>query len=210
MRKVYINLGCGDGIVTKEFLEENPDYEAYGFDPLPMFDKELAEIEEKYNFKYSRKAAWISNEKKTLYACGRGGVCSSLMREKFATRFSNPDVWKRRVREHDIECFHFSQWFEDNFSSEDYIVVYMDIEISEFYILNDMIERDLLSYIDNLTVEFHKQPARTRKWVYSEALKDETRNLYEKIITYIDENFRTKTRLGRWKSNTGGFWRWEK
>ena len=147
MRKIYINLGCGDGEVTRMFLKKNPDYEAYGFDPFDghgTFDAKLEEIGKEYNFKYSRKAAWVSDERKTFYECGKSGVCSSLMKEKFAPRFSDSlsedghFIKECPVKEQDVECFHFSRWFEDNFSSEEYIVLYMDIEISEFYILNDI------------------------------------------------------------------------
>jgi len=203
VRKIYINLGCGDGKVVRSFLEENPRYEAFGFDPIPHFDDEMRLLSKDYDFEYKRRAAWASNEKKTLYMHGKGGVCSSLLKEKVSSRFIKPEGWEKRIKEYGVDCFRFCQWFENNFSKRDYIVLYMDIELSENYILDDMIYTGLIKYVNELTVEFHKESRRNK---YSDSFRGETERFYHKIVDYLSREFDHRDRLSI--ADSGGMWKW--
>ena len=55
----------------------------------------------------------------------------------------------------EIEAFDFSKWTLDNFDRSDYIVLKMDIEGSEYRVLQKMIEDASIDYIDHLYIEWH-------------------------------------------------------
>ena len=193
MRKIYINLGCGDGKVARDFLCGSPDFEAYGFDPYPFFDDLLDEISKKYKFVYRHQAAWVNDENKTLYCARSGGAASSLYKEKFSGLEKR--TYDRVVTERTVKCFHFSRWIEESFSPEDYIVLYMDVELSEFAILNDMISRGTMKYIDELLVEFHRYDKirhRRQRWLFPKEFGLEIKEQHNKIINFLDKNFPEK------------------
>ena len=46
---------------------------------------------------------------------------------------------------------------KENFSKDDYIVVKMDIEGSEFSVLDGLIRENMIEYINEIYVEFHER-----------------------------------------------------
>ena len=54
-----------------------------------------------------------------------------------------------------VECIDFSQWVGVNFVKDDYIIMKMDIEGSEYKVLPKMIKDNTIQYIDELIIEWH-------------------------------------------------------
>lgn len=55
----------------------------------------------------------------------------------------------------EVESIDFSKWIKRNCSESDFIVLKLDIEGSEYQVLEKMIADDTLKYIDALYVEWH-------------------------------------------------------
>jgi len=83
-----------------------------------------------------------------------GGSCvkefhDQLQRpENHAKKLHFPKIGK-------VEAIDFSRFIIDNFNQNDYIVLKMDIEGSEYKVLPKMIEDGSISYINNLIIEWH-------------------------------------------------------
>jgi FkbM family methyltransferase len=56
-----------------------------------------------------------------------------------------------------VPCFDFSEFLIQNFTKDDHIVIKMDIEGAEYDVLEDMIRRDVISWIHHIAIEFHAQ-----------------------------------------------------
>lgn len=55
----------------------------------------------------------------------------------------------------DVECIDFSKWVIDNINKDDFAVLKMDIEGSEYRVLPKMIEDRSILYINELVIEWH-------------------------------------------------------
>ena len=53
-----------------------------------------------------------------------------------------------------IECFDFGKWVKESFNEEDYVLLSIDIEGSEYEVLNKMLTDGSINHIDRLYVEF--------------------------------------------------------
>ncbi|XP_038050933.1 uncharacterized protein LOC119724098 isoform X2 [Patiria miniata] len=54
-----------------------------------------------------------------------------------------------------IPVIDLSQWIVDNFSKDDYIIFKLDVEGAEYEILRNMIDNNVLAYIDKFYGEYH-------------------------------------------------------
>ena len=70
-----------------------------------------------------------------------------------------PSGWNFTYEEHErkVKSINFSNFIKENFSKDDYIVVKMDIEGSEFSVLDGLIRDNMVEYIDEIYVEFHER-----------------------------------------------------
>ncbi len=73
----------------------------------------------------------------------------------------------------EVEAIDFSKWVLSNFEKEDYIILKMDIEGSEYKVLPKMIDDGSIEYINTLIIEWHD-------WILPQ-FKDMTRSLSSKI-----------------------------
>jgi FkbM family methyltransferase len=55
----------------------------------------------------------------------------------------------------EVDAFNFCNWLRDNFNHDDYILIKMDIEGSEYDVLEQCIKEDVLKIINCINVEFH-------------------------------------------------------
>jgi FkbM family methyltransferase len=56
-----------------------------------------------------------------------------------------------------VDAIDFCEFLKKTCKDEDFVVIKMDIEGSEFYVLPQIIEQNLFSLIDNMSVEFHER-----------------------------------------------------
>ena len=150
MRKIYLEIGANRGNYVPDEIMDSKDYVIHAFEPNPILKKNLlwyVNHSEHKNYIYHEKLVWIENCRKTLYLGNhwpRQG--SSVFKKKHVF------LDKYLI---DCEAIDFSQWVLDNFSIDDYIEMNMDIEGSEYYVLDKMIDDGSLDYVDKLTLEFH-------------------------------------------------------
>ena len=81
----------------------------------------------------------------------QGGFGSSIIKEKKDRCMGqldrkNPDI---------VECVAFSKWIKDNCNESDNIILKMDIEGSEYDIIEKMIKEGTIKYINKLFIEWH-------------------------------------------------------
>jgi FkbM family methyltransferase len=83
-----------------------------------------------------------------------GGSCVSQLKNKINDTSERDKLyeWHEDVK---VESFDLSQWIIDNFSSDDFIVLKMDIEGSEYEVLPKMIKDGSINYIDHAFIEWH-------------------------------------------------------
>jgi len=73
----------------------------------------------------------------------------------------NLDNWNTNqqflAESNDIECIDLSEFIIDNFSKDDFILIKMDIEGSEYDTLEKMIVDGSIDYVDDIYVEWHSR-----------------------------------------------------
>tara|TARA_B100001113_G_C21104862_1_gene620408 strand:- start:949 stop:1650 length:702 start_codon:yes stop_codon:yes gene_type:complete len=83
-----------------------------------------------------------------------GGSCAAKFKDKIKDTPERDELykWHETIK---VESINLSQWIIDNFSKDDYIVLKMDIEGSEYEILPKMIEDGSINYINAAFIEWH-------------------------------------------------------
>jgi len=88
----------------------------------------------------------------------------------------------------EVETIDFSSFIKEHSTPEDFVLIKMDIEGSEFDVLDKIVKDNTLEYIDKIYVEFHKL-------FFLECIEDNS-NLYEKKLEYYKDVF--GSRLEMW------------
>ena len=57
--------------------------------------------------------------------------------------------------ENQVESIDFSEFIKEKVTIDDFVVVKLDIEGSEFDVIDKLIEKDILKYINEIYIEFH-------------------------------------------------------
>jgi FkbM family methyltransferase len=141
------------GICTKD----NKKWTIYSFEANPLFNNKLDEVKkivESYGHTHNvfkETAAWISNEDLVFYLDtvnpGNNFWGSSLHAEhKYAQRSNYKNVTVKGV---DISVII------DQYSIEDYIILKIDIEGSEYALLEHLIKQGTIHKVDYITIEYH-------------------------------------------------------
>tara|TARA_Y100000592_G_scaffold45373_1_gene71976 strand:+ start:14979 stop:15557 length:579 start_codon:yes stop_codon:yes gene_type:complete len=158
MKKVFIDCGAYNGSSVRKFRvlrHDSPDFEIYSFEANPVFYEDI----EKTGTKLFRKAVWTSNGKKDFFIVTKDKYGSEDMRTGSSTlneeknKFNS--VAHKRTEAFTVDTIDISTWITENFSKEDFIILKMDIEGSEYDVLNKMIVDGSIDLIDKLWIEFH-------------------------------------------------------
>lgn len=83
-----------------------------------------------------------------------GGSCVTELKDKIHDTAERDLLykWHENVK---VESIDISQWILDNFSKDDFIVLKMDIEGSEYQVLPKMIKDGSIGYINHAFIEWH-------------------------------------------------------
>lgn len=84
--------------------------------------------------------------------------------------------WKGKIRENfnktvKMNCFDFPLYVETNFNSQDNIICKLDIEGSEYAVLERIIEKNIIPYFKKIYVEFHANFFRNKDEMVNKELK---------------------------------------
>ena len=123
MKKIFIDLGFNKGQSVKFFYNLIPDsaeYEIHAFEPDPSNFKSFENFND---VNFYKKAAWIRD----------GVVKFYLGSESFASTINSSKITNiKQDRFIETECLDICKFITDNFDKDDYIILKIDIEGSEF------------------------------------------------------------------------------
>jgi FkbM family methyltransferase len=148
MKKVFLNLGANTGNDIRKFrklYKDNLDWDIVAFEPLPDCIKKLKESKNLGKFKLVESCAYVENS--TLeFKLGKTSESGSLRHDK-TTYMTNNSI--------KVATIDFPSWLLENYHQTDYILMTMDIEGSEYSVLEKMFENRSINFINELYIEFH-------------------------------------------------------
>lgn len=173
MRKIFIDCGGEKGgsiSLFKSSILYDPSFELFGFEPIPG----LAEsYRNSCDAIFYEGAVWIYDGEVDIYPCLERVDGSSLIKEKHDVDKDHPIK---------VKCIDFSQWLIRNFEITDLIIIKMDIEGSEYKVLNKMIDDGSIRYADRIYIEWHPIESVPMKAHYDLLLRIEGERLTAKFF----------------------------
>lgn len=169
-RNIFIDAGFHVGSFTNGFLEKNKEFFCYAFEPNDLLLKKSADTRKKYKSRlvFLDKIVWIEEGEMELFIGIKGMKASSVLSKGGLST-------KKFVK----KTFDFSQWLKETVKKDDKVIVKMDIEGSEYYVLPKMIDDGTINLIDRLIVEFHYH-----KMTESQKYK----KIHKKIIKFFENS----------------------
>lgn len=145
-RNIIIDAGFHVGSFSAGFLEKEKNFFCYAFEPNDLLLEKSKYVREKYKDRliFSNKLVWIEDTEMEL-SIGIEGMKASSVLSKGGLSI------KKIVK----EAFDFSGWVQQTIKDNDKVVMKMDIEGSEYYVLPKMIKDGSINLVDKLIVEFH-------------------------------------------------------
>jgi len=176
MKKIFLDVGANLGQNIGKFRKVyGDDYDIYSFDANPAC---IAEIKKKYDedSKVNVMEYAASDEDGTAkFYLGPGEAShkSSLRSDKTTGISIDRNITVNKL--------DLSKWIKENFEESDQIILYLDIEGGEYDVLQKLIDENMLSWFNEVYVEFHERK-----------LKDldmsKHKFLYDKLIEVYNEN----------------------
>jgi FkbM family methyltransferase len=171
MKRVFIdcgsNLGQGLHRLCRD-LSVNNEWEIHCFEVNPKTFEILKTNVQNNNWLTNycsnvhlhNQAVWVKNELKqlTLEYCpfekGWIGGATNIMEQNY-NRPPGVQEWQIKDAEEKVECIDFAEFVKNNFTKDDYIVCKMDIEASEYEVIEHLHNNNVLNYFNTLYVEWH-------------------------------------------------------
>lgn len=175
MKKIFIDCGTHLFQGLCEFVQKyniDESWECYSFEANPITFKlsqdNYKTLTESWNLniKHYNKAIYTKNTKLKVN-CSKDewgenafdyiSAGSNVLLD--APDFDSISKAPFNYKEEDIEvdAIDFCEFLKSICKKEDFVVVKMDIEGSEFYVLTEIIEQNLFHLIDDMSVEFHER-----------------------------------------------------
>jgi FkbM family methyltransferase len=150
------NLGQGYTYFKKYFPIEK--FDALLIEPNPNCMKVVQDkFKDIENIDFIQKAIWTKEDKLNFFGLveddrGNTSTGGSVVE-------SHASSWYASDKEQalEVDAFSFSNLLKEKSQKYDTIIVKMDIESAEYEVLKDLIEKDSITCIDHLFVEFHSQ-----------------------------------------------------
>lgn len=144
---IFIDAGFYNGGVLTKYIDRkilDPTWTILAFEPNPEIEAatRIKDFFGDYNIKLIKKAAWTKNGKMTFHI---GGRHDSASLEGTTGHSEKKDV--------EVTSIDFSDFVAK--LPEAYIILSMDIEGAEFFVLEKMLEDNSIDRINILDVEFH-------------------------------------------------------
>jgi FkbM family methyltransferase len=192
MKNIFLDLGTHYGQGLREFVDKfdmDESWEIYTFEANPVtYDKFIKEYSaltpgvRALNAAVSDHEGTITVNIETPPNEDDTGQGSSVISMEQWNPWGLADAGtedKHFKRTEEVPCIDLSNFIKSNFNKEDNIIVKMDIEGSEYDVLERMIAEGTLEYVNNISVEWHSRFFRN----VDEIIKRET-DIVEKMKTY--------------------------
>ncbi|MBM2817614.1 MAG: hypothetical protein HW401_204 [Parcubacteria group bacterium] len=153
--KVFIDLGAYDGDTIEKALELYSDFDFfYAFEPyLPNLEKLRQKFKDNKKIIIFDKAASTYNGKANFF------LHKNIKNKDGADEGSTLEKSKNNIDTNnfiEVQSIDFSGFILENFKSSDEIVLKIDIEGTEYELLEKMIRDGSIKYIRSLYCEWHK------------------------------------------------------
>lgn len=159
-RYVYIDVGARNydssigSWFLKQYPKQNKTFEIYAIEADKAFHEEY---KSKKGVILLPHAAWIRNE--TLFFEISRGTNKKVRRAKRSRgmgRIQPVMPSASYMRDEDkIQGFDFANWLKKTVSRKDFVVVKMDVEGTEFYLIPKLIETGAMCLVDEIFLECH-------------------------------------------------------
>ena len=116
------------------------------------------------HYKQNTETIFVSEESELSFPAINSDLDKAIIQEKFL----------------EVECIRFSDFIQENFKPKDFIVLKLDIEGSEFAVIDDMIATGTMDYINEIYIEFHEK--------LLDPNKEGKTDRREKYISYFSKN----------------------
>lgn len=177
-KKVFLDCGTnlGQGL-TKIYKDLNMDlsWEIYSFEVNPETYK-MMNHNNFPNVKFINKGIWTDDIEKELsvevwpgFVSKRDGSdnlikkdedlpiggASNIMGDNYVFIHTADNLVHRNLMR--VECIDFCKFIRNNFTKDDFIVIKLDIEGSEYPVLEKMINDNTIDYVNVFYIEFHNR-----------------------------------------------------
>lgn len=172
MKKVFIDCGANMGQSISLFARKWKDasgYEVHSFEPNPKLKEPILNTAKKYglnNFYYHDEAIFDTDGEANFYVGGYDAVGSSLE--------SGKTIKVKEIIK--VKTINLSRWIVESFSKDDYIILKIDIEGSEYKVMKHLFDTGAIQYVDEIYLELHSD----NKIKIDDGLKNEVNNLISK------------------------------
>jgi len=153
IRKIFIDCGSFDGCSIRKYKDKFDTknvFEYFAFEPNPNLKKYHPQDNTTF---YD---TFVSNEEdpSTFYVCGTSGGSTEIkLKSDWYIKKTKESFGV--VEEIILTPVRLSKFIMENFSKEDYIVLKMDIEGSEYKVLEDCVSSGALKYVNEVLIEWH-------------------------------------------------------
>jgi len=153
--KIFIDLGAYDGDTIEKALKLYPDFDSfYAFEPYPPNFKKLLQ-------KYEGDKRIVLFEKAVAKYDGKANLFlhKNLKNNNGADEGSTLEKSKNNINLNnfaEVQTIDFSKFILENFNTSDEIILKIDIEGTEYDLLEKMIADKSIKYIKKIYCEWHK------------------------------------------------------
>jgi FkbM family methyltransferase len=174
MKKIILDCGSHLGESVQKFrnILNSDECIFYMFEANTYLYNEIL-LDSKFNDCIKHNLA-VSNKKELVkfYGCTKNkhSVGSTIEKSKASCDNISEDDYI------EIQSINLADFIKNNLNKEDYIILKLDIEGSEYDVLDELIKTDIIFYINELYCEFHSC------WMSSDFIKRE-----EQIENYLQK-----------------------
>ena len=169
---VFIDLGAKNGDTVDWFLNTYPERlrncVIYAFEANPQNKHDMMRYKSMHpelDLRLINKAAWIDDNGVDFT------LDKDLSNKQGGSMFHYNQPHLRDMPTIPIESMDFPLWILENVSSNDVVLLKMDIEGSEYKIIEKMFENGGIELVDTLVVEFHDRFMKYNSGYYIEKIK---------------------------------------
>jgi len=151
MRKIFLDCGSNDGCSVRKFRhlkDKDKEFECFCFEGNPKLFK-YHPVD--HLCKFYPNIVYGSDEVIEFYIQGSGGG-STTSKKKYQGYL---DKYKCGVEKVQYQPVILSEFIKNNFSKDDHIILKLDVEGAEYSILQNMIDTQVLSYVNAIYIEWH-------------------------------------------------------
>lgn len=185
MKKVFIDCGSNVGQGLRQFINMfniDSEWEIHCYEPTPnlFLEQDLLDLP---NLSFHKSAVWSKNGTIKFSLCipsekwEEASQGSSVIGLLDSEECVDPNSNQFRFNDHivEVESIDITDILK-KYSKDDYIVVKLDIEGSEFEVCRRLLEGDELSKVNELFIEWHTRMMQTESKESENYIRNEIRN----------------------------------